>query len=124
MYDIAKRAIADVGFVSVGRIGPHYDLIDGPNGRPYDAVRLWMCGDVVKPDTEPLPDVAGAVPGPRFPVLPLETLVRMKLSANRTIDNVHIRDLTGVGLIDATWPDKFPEVLAQRLREILADPDG
>jgi hypothetical protein len=29
-----------------------------------------------------------------------------------------------VGLIDGTWPGRFPDVLAERLREILADPDG
>lgn len=35
-----------------------------------------------------------------------------------------VRPTIGVGLIDATWPDRFPDVLADRLREILADPDG
>jgi hypothetical protein len=29
-----------------------------------------------------------------------------------------------LGLIDDTWPAKYPEPLAERLREILADPDG
>ncbi len=62
--------------------------------------------------------------GEKFQVLNLVALVRMKLSAFRTIDTVHIRDLIGVGLIDATWPEKFLEVLAERLRQILANPDG
>ena len=98
--------------------------MDGPNGRLYDAVRLWMCGDALKPDSEPLPDVVGTFATARFPVVTIESLVRMKLSAWRTIDKVHIRDLIGVGLIDTTWPDKFPEALAERLRQILANPDG
>ena len=37
---------------------------------------------------------------------------------------VHIRDLIDVGMIDSTRPDRFPPVLADRLREIHADPDG
>jgi len=48
----------------------------------------------------------------------------MKLSAWRTIDKVHLQDLIGVGLIDPTWPEKFPDPLAERLRQILANPDG
>jgi hypothetical protein len=50
----------------------------------------------------------------------------MKLSAWRIIDRVHLRDLIGVGQLDETWPARFefPEVLAERLRQILANPDG
>jgi hypothetical protein len=62
--------------------------------------------------------------GAQFQLLTLEALVRMKLVANRDKDRTHIRDLIGVGLIDATWPEKYPEVLAERLRQILANPDG
>jgi len=48
----------------------------------------------------------------------------MKLVAHRLKDRVHLQDMTRVGLIDATWPARYPEVLAERLREILANPDG
>jgi hypothetical protein len=48
----------------------------------------------------------------------------MKLSAYRTIDKVHLQDMTRLGLIDATWPDRFPPLPADHLREILADPNG
>jgi hypothetical protein len=48
----------------------------------------------------------------------------MKLRAWRTIDRVHLQDMTRVGLIDATWPDRFPAELRDRLRHILANPDG
>ncbi len=59
-----------------------------------------------------------------FRVLSLEALVRMKLVAFRLKDQVHLQDMTRIGLIDATWPDRFPLVLGDRLRQILANPDG
>ncbi len=59
-----------------------------------------------------------------FRVLTLEALVRMKLTSFRRKDQVHILDLIDVGLIDATWPDRLPAPLGDRLRELLADPDG
>ncbi|MGL6096934.1 MAG: hypothetical protein ACRC7O_14205 [Fimbriiglobus sp.] len=44
--------------------------------------------------------------------------------AFRWIDQVHLQDMLRVGLIDAAWPDRFIPILADRLREILADPEG
>jgi hypothetical protein len=54
----------------------------------------------------------------------LETLVRMKLNAFRRKDQVHLLDLISLGMVDASWLDRFPERLRQRLEELLNDPDG
>ena len=51
-------------------------------------------------------------------------IVRMKLTSFRDKDRTHLRDLIGVGLIDASWCDRLPTVLADRLRELLATPEG
>jgi hypothetical protein len=59
-----------------------------------------------------------------FRVILLESLIRMKLLANRDKDKTHIRDMIGVGLIDRTWLAKYPPELAQRLEAILDTPDG
>jgi hypothetical protein len=48
----------------------------------------------------------------------------MKLTSNRDKDRVHIRDMISIGLIDATWLDRFLPVLRVRLQELLDDPDG
>jgi hypothetical protein len=48
----------------------------------------------------------------------------MKLTSFRLKDQVHIQDLIGVGLVDASWLDRLPPELAPRLAEILAKPDG
>ena len=54
----------------------------------------------------------------------LEALVRIKLTAWRDKDRTHLRDLIDVGLLDATWPEKLPQILADRLRQLLDTPEG
>lgn len=56
--------------------------------------------------------------------LPLEQLVKMKLTSLRDKDRVHIRDMISVGLIDESWPTRLPAELAHRLQKLLDDPDG
>jgi hypothetical protein len=53
----------------------------------------------------------------------VDALVRIKLTAFRDKDRVHLRDLIDVGLIDATWPGKFPPELAERLQYLLDNPE-
>jgi hypothetical protein len=57
-------------------------------------------------------------------VLSLEALVRMKLTSFRDKDRVHLRDLLDVGLVDASWLQRFPRELAERLQQLLSDPNG
>jgi hypothetical protein len=56
--------------------------------------------------------------------LSLESLVRMKLNSFHLKDRVHILDMISVGLIDNTWPGRFPEPLRDRLQELIDNPDG
>jgi hypothetical protein len=39
-------------------------------------------------------------------------------------DRTHLRDLIRVGLINATWPARFPAPLGARLQQLLDDPNG
>jgi hypothetical protein len=55
-------------------------------------------------------------------VLNLEALVRMKLTSFRLKDRVHVLDMIGVGLIDASWVTRFPPELAGRLQELIDNP--
>jgi hypothetical protein len=75
-------------------------------------------------DLESAPLVSESIEGPKFRVLMLEPLVRMKLVRFRTVDRVHFRDLMDVGLIDASWLPCLPPELACRLKEVLDDPRG
>jgi hypothetical protein len=51
-------------------------------------------------------------------------LLRIKLTAFRDKDRTHLRDLIDIGLVDATWLAKLPSVIADRLRQLLENPEG
>jgi hypothetical protein len=51
-------------------------------------------------------------------VIPVADLVLMKLSNNRDIDRVHVRDMDPVGLVTAEVERTLPEILRDRLHEI------
>jgi hypothetical protein len=100
-------------------------FVERPDGKPSDGVHLVFAGEkVTQADPVPAPEMSEVEDGVAFRVLSLEALVRMKLVAFRLKDQVHLQDMVRVGLIDATWPDRFPELLGDRLRQILANPDG
>ncbi|HZK82451.1 MAG TPA: hypothetical protein VFC46_15320 [Humisphaera sp.] len=52
----------------------------------------------------------------------LDRMVRIKLTAFRTKDRMHLLDMLDLGMIDAAWCDRFPAVLAERLRELIQNP--
>jgi hypothetical protein len=117
-------AMSTAGFIHAEVAG--VDLfIDGPNGKPSDGVHLLFAGEKIRADyTTSAASMDETEAGEQFRVVSLEALVRMKLESNRDKDRTHVRDLISVGLIDSTWPDRFPPVLANRLLNILATPDG
>lgn len=71
-----------------------------------------------------MPAISESQRAAEFQVASLEALVQMKLTAWRDKDRTHLRDLIGVGLIDATWPARLPSLLGDRLQQLLADPNG
>jgi hypothetical protein len=100
-------------------------FLDHPEAHVRHGVHIIFAGEKVQPDyVEPTPDVADAQMSGTFRVLNLEALVRMKLTSFRLKDRVHLQDLIGVGLIDASWPARFPAELAARLQELLDNPDA
>ena len=60
---------------------------------------------------------------PGLHVLALSALVRMKLTSYRRKDQVHLLDLIGVGLVGKKDLADLPPVLAERLNELLENPD-
>lgn len=70
-------------------------------------------------DPEVMPELTEFEAGSDFRYATLESLVRMKLTAFRLKDKVHLLDLRTVGLIDESWSAKLPPVLGQRLQELL-----
>jgi hypothetical protein len=56
--------------------------------------------------------------------LPFERLVKMKLTSFRRKDQVHLLDMISIGMIDATWLERFSPQSRSRLQELLDNPDG
>ena len=121
----AKAALAPVGFVHQEVFGVDM-FLDGPDARPAQAVHILFAGELVrKGDLASTPEVTEAeTAAAGFRVVQLESLVRMKLTSFRDKDRTHLRDMIGVGLIDATWPARFRPELAARLQQILDTPEG
>lgn len=100
-------------------------FLDGPNAKARDAVHVVFAGEKIRseyPEPVPLIDNYALIQEAR--TLPLENLVRMKLTSFRDKDRVHLRDMIDVGVIDDAWLPRLPTELAARLKELLDDPDG
>src|SRR5437879_1060615 len=98
---------------------------DRAEGKPSQAVHLLFAGEKTRPDHPlPAPEVQTVNDPANFRVIALDALVAMKLMSNRDKDRTHVRDLIGVGLIDAAWLTKLPPDLAERLKQILDTPDA
>lgn len=123
-FEAAKAALAADGFVHQDIAGVDV-FLDGPDAGPRDAVHVVFANEKVRPH-EPVanPDVDESVESTEFRVIGLDALVRMKLTAFRDKDRTHIRDLIDVGLVTSETPARLPPVLAERLRGLLATPDG
>jgi hypothetical protein len=123
-FAAARTALETAGFVY-----PHlWDVdvfIDGPQGKPSGGVHLLYAGEKVKADDEhPCPELDESERAAEFQVVALPALVRMKLLAWRDKDRTHLRDMIQVGLIDAAWPARLPPPLADRLQQLLDNPNG
>ena len=120
----ARVALEAAGFVYRHAAGVDM-FLDGPDARARDAVHVIFSGEKVRPEyVLPVPDVSESEPDKAFQVLILEALVRMKLTSFRDKDRTHLRDMIGVGLIDQSWPARFPSELAARLQELFDNPEG
>jgi Uncharacterised nucleotidyltransferase len=123
-FDAVKAAMESNGFIFAHSYGVD-SFLDGPDAKPSEGVHLLYAGEKVK-ETDPVPTplLSESERGAAFQVVSLEPLVRMKLVSNRDKDRTHVRDMIQLGLIDATWPARFPPVLAERLQSMLDTPGG
>lgn len=100
-------------------------FVEDPEGSARDAVHVILVGQMIRPDdVEANPDIEPSEVANQFRTLTVERLVRMKLNSFRRKDQVHILDMIDIGIIDASWPAKYPAPLADRLQELLDDPHG
>jgi hypothetical protein len=123
-FPTARACLEAVGFI-YHEILDVDTFIDGPQGKPSSGIHLLYAGEKVRPDDEhSLPDLEGSERALEFQVVSLEALLLMKLTSYRLKDQVHILDMIGVGLLDATWPARLPAPLGDRLQRLLDDPNA
>ena len=122
--DRATEALSKAGFVRRHVAG--VDLfLDGPNSKARDAIHIVFASEKVRPEyLLPAPEIHESEPTSAFRVLTLEALVRMKLTSFRTKDQMHLRDLLDIGLIDASWCGSLLPELGRRLQGIIDTPEG
>lgn len=100
-------------------------FLEGPEAKIRDAVHLLFADEKVNEhDLTATPSVTEVDDSGTFPVVELESLVRMKLNAYHLKDRMHLLDMIDIELIDGTWPQRYPKVLGDRLQQLLDDPDG
>jgi len=123
-FETAKAAMESAGFVYRHLAGIDV-FLDGPSAKAREGVHVVFANEKVRPQ-EPLPnpDVSESEDAGRFRVISLDALVRIKLTAFRDKDRMHLRDLIEVGLVDAEWLGKLPPILADRLRQLLVNAEG
>ena len=121
--EAARAALEAAGFVY--RHAKGIDMfLDGPQARARDAVHIVFAREQVRAeDLAPAPDVNEAEATGSFRLVHLEALVCMKLTSFRSKDQMHLRDMLDVGLIDAGWVGRLPSDLAVRLQEMLDNPE-
>jgi Uncharacterised nucleotidyltransferase len=123
-WPVAVAAMERAGFVY--RHAKGVDMfLDGPGAKARDAVHVLFACEKVRPDDPvPAPDVSESEDIQQYRTLRLEALVRMKLTAFRRKDQMHLIDMIDVELIDASWCARLPPELAARLKELLDNPNG
>jgi hypothetical protein len=122
-FEDAKRALTAAGFVHRHSAGIDM-FLDGPKGKFREAVHILFAGERVRSgDLLPTPSLDETRADDKFQVVNLEALVRMKLISFRPKDQTHLIDMIELKMIDATWCDRYPAELSDRLRELLNRPD-
>ena len=120
----AVDSLESVGFI-LRRVAGGTMFLDGPDAKARDAVHVLFAGEKVRQEyVEAVPAIDDCERIEEIRTLPLESLVRMKLTSFRRKDQVHLADMLDVGVIDPTWLDRFSPELRRRLQELIDNPDG
>lgn len=119
--DRVKQAAEQAGFRFRHTAGVDM-LLFGPTESARNAVHLVFSGETVRPSqllpNPPLAPEKKLVNGREVMVIPLVDLVRMKLSAYRLKDQVHVKALDAAGLITPAVESALTPELAARLEHV------
>lgn len=120
----ATEALAKVGFI-YRQAASVSMFLDRPDAKERDAVHVLFAGKKVREEySDPVPDIDEYALIDDARKLPLDKLVKMKLTSFRDKDRVHIREMISIDLIDESWLSKYVDPSRSRLKELLDDPNG
>ena len=128
-FGSARQALEAAGFVfrrlaGLGMPGTLDAFLDGSDASVRDALHIVPAGEKVRPDNLlPAPDVTESEAADQFQLASLDAVVRMKLVGFRDKDRTHLRDLLELGLIDESWCQRLPAALAERLQQLILNPE-
>ena len=116
-----KQAAAGAGFQYRHSAGLDM-LLYGDEKKALNAVHLVFSGEKVRPpQAAPNPSIAPeqrTIHGRTVMVIRVDDLLRMKLSAFRDKDRVHVRSLDACGLITPEMEAGLPPELIERLKHV------
>lgn len=122
--DRAAEAMAAAGFVR-SSVMDVIVFLDGPEGKPSQGIHVLLANRKVRAEyASATPNITQTTDIDNKSIIELEALVEMKLNSYRDKDRTHLRDMIQIGLIDTKWPPRFPQPLADRLQQLLDDPEG
>jgi len=120
----ATIALQKAGFVRDDVMGTVV-FLDGNDGKPSQGLHILIAGRKVRPEyATATPTIDQSVEIQSKRIVEFEALVEMKLNSYLRKDQTHLLDMIHVGLVDDSWPDRFPPQLGNRLKELLEDPAG
>jgi hypothetical protein len=115
--DLEKIAEAAASFGLQHRHVAGVDMLvrpDQPSARR--AIHLVFAGEKVRPqDPEPIPELGPSRRIRELRLIPLASLIRMKLTSFRAKDEAHLKDLDEAGLITPEIEEGLSPILAERL---------
>jgi hypothetical protein len=96
-------------------------FLERSDPHPRKAVHLVWAGEKVRPGyAAPAPQIdQRQTLAPGIQVVSLAGLVQMKLTSNRDLDRVHLRDMIDVGLVGRDLLGDLPPKLGTRLEALL-----
>jgi len=120
--DAVEQALKPHGFIRRKVAGIEM-FLDGAEAKPRDAVRIFLSGEPIHAAGN-IPDVSESVMLQEKRILKLDSIVQMALMTYKLDDQVDLRDMLDVGLIDQSWTSRLPEELAAKLQLLIDTPDG
>ena len=96
-------------------------LVQAGQPSARSAVQLVFAGEKVRPEyPEPAPELGTSRRIKGLRLIPLEDLVRIKLTSFRAKDEAHVKDLDQAGLITTEMEASLGPALAERLAQVRA----